>query len=219
MKHQNLILLLFSLFMMICFCSPGCIGGGGVKPVIYLYPTEKTEVTIELDLKGTLNFIYPDFDPTLGAWHVEAHPDGTLINIADGKEYPYLFWDGIFEEYPGYDLSTGFVVEGEKTVEFLENILAQMGLIPKEYNEFIVFWAPLMKNNPYNFIHFAGVEYDEMAKLTITPEPDSILRVFMLYSPLNRKIEVTPQKIIPFDREGFTVVEWGGYLINYMLRK
>ena len=89
----------------------------------------------------------------------------------------------------------------------------------KEYNEFIVYWAPLMKNNPYNFIHFAGAEYDEMAKLTITPEPDSILRVFMVFSPLNRKIEVTPQEIIPFEREGFTVVEWGGTVINYALRK
>jgi len=215
MKYRNLTL--FALLMVICCGSLGC--GGGMKPVIYLYPTEETEVTVELDFKGTLNFVYPDFDPELGAWHVEAHPDGTLINVADGKEYPYLFWDGIFEEYPGYDLSTGFVVEGEKTAEFLEKILAQMGLIPKEYNEFIVFWAPLMKNNPYNFIHFAGAEYDEMAKLTITPEPDSVLRVFMVFSPLIRKIEVTPQEIIPFEREGFTVVEWGGTVINYALGK
>jgi len=94
-----------------------------------------------------------------------------------------------------------------------------MGLIPKEYNEFIVFWAPLMKNNPYNFIYLAGTEYEEMAKLTITPEPDSILRVFMVFSHLNRKIEVTPQEIIPFERERFTVVEWGGTVINYKLRK
>jgi hypothetical protein len=94
-----------------------------------------------------------------------------------------------------------------------------MGLIPKEYNEFIVFWAPFMKNSPYKFIHFAGAEYDEIAKLTITPEPDSILRIFMVFSPLNRKIEVTPQEIITFEREGFTVVECGGTVINYTLRK
>jgi hypothetical protein len=215
MKYRNLIL--FILLLVICCVGFGC-GFGGLKPVIYLYPTEEVEVTVKLDLKGTLNFIYPDFDPTLGAWHVEAQPDGTLTNIADGKEYPYLFWDGIFEEYPGYDLSTGFVVEGEKTAEFLEHILAKMGLTPKEYNEFIVFWAPFMKNNPYNLIHFAGAEYEEIAKLTITPEPDSILRVFMVFSPLTRKIEVTPQEIIPFEREGFTVVEWGGTVLNYKLR-
>jgi hypothetical protein len=190
-----------------------CVGAR--KPVIYLYPTEVTEVAVELDFEGTLDFIYPDFDPELGAWHVEAYPDGTLINIADGKEYPYLFWEGTHIELPDYDLTTGFVVQGEETVEFLEETLAEIGLIPKEYNEFIVYWGPRMETNPYNFIYFAGAEYDEQAQLTITPEPDSILRVLMVFSPLKRKIEVTPQEIIPFEREGFTVVEWGGTEINY----
>ena len=72
-----------------------------------------------------------------------------------------------------------------------------------------------MQMNPYNFIHFAGAELDEIAKLTITPEPDSILRINMIFSPLNKRIEVTPQEITPFEREGFTVVEWGGVEINY----
>ena len=197
-----------------CNCVGGCCIGN-CKPVIYLYPTEEVEVTVELDYEGTLDFIYPDFDPELDAWHIEAHPDGTLINIADGKEYPYLFWEGTPAECPDYDLTTGFVVAGEKTVELLEQILGQMGLIPKEYNEFIVYWGPRMKINPYNFIHFAGAELDEIAKLTITPEPDSILRINMIFSPLNKRIEVTPQEITPFEREGFTVVEWGGVEINY----
>lgn len=74
-----------------------------------------------------------------------------------------------------------------------------------------------METNPYNFIYFAGDEYDEMAELTITPEPDSILRAMMVFSALNKKIEVTPQEIIPFEREGFTVVEWGGTEINYFI--
>ena len=216
MNNRNLTIP--TLLIIIAFCISSC-GAPNEKPVIYLYPTEEIEVTVKLDFKGKLNFIYPDFDPELDVWYVEAHPDGTLINIADGKEYPYLFWDGVFEKYPGYDLSTGFVVEGEKTVEFLEKILTQMGLTSKEYNEFIVYWGPRMKNNLYNFIHFAGTEYEEMAKLTITPEPDSILRVFMVFIPLKRRIEVTPQEIIPFEREGFTVVEWGGTEINYALKK
>jgi hypothetical protein len=42
---------------------------------------------------------------------------------------------------------------------------------------------------------------------------------FKVFSPLIRKIEVTPQEIIPFEREGFTVIEWGGTLINYALGK
>ena len=217
MKYLNLALLVLLIITGCVFKDPkkgGCIG---CKPVIYLYPTEEIEVTVQLALQGTLDFIYPEFYPGSGVWKVEAQPDGTLVNLADGKEYPYLFWEGTFENCPGYGLNSGFVVEGGKTVEFLEATLDQMGLIPEEYNEFIVYWGPRMQNNPYNLIHFAGTEYDEVAELTITPEPDSILRVFMVFSSLNRKIEVTPQEIIPFEREGFTVVEWGGTEINYII--
>ncbi len=67
-----------------------------------------------------------------------------------------------------------------------------------------------MKENKYNLIHFAQEEYTENAKLTITPSPDSVLRVFTVYKSLNTKIDIDPQKIETFERKGFAVVEWGG---------
>ena len=53
-----------------------------------------------------------------------------------------------------------------------------------------------------------------MASLDISPAPDSILRVFMAYQPLDEPIEMEPQQLEPFIRTGFTVVEWGGAQIN-----
>ena len=50
----------------------------------------------------------------------------------------------------------------------------------------------------------------ENAKLNITPEPDSILRVFMVYQPLENPILVEEPILQPMKRQGFTVVEWGG---------
>ena len=105
-------------------------------------------------------------------------------------------------------------MRGEDTVGFLQDKLSKLGLTPREYNEFIVYWYPLMKNNPYNLIHFAGREYTETAPLTITPTPDSLLRVFMVYKPLSEKREVTEQTLPSFERTGFTVVEWGGTKIS-----
>jgi len=132
-----------------------------------------------------------------------------LMNKVDGKEYSYLFWEG--GDYGAdYDLSRGFVVKGTDTKQFLQNILAKIGLTPKEYNEFIVYWYPRMKDNPYNIIHFAGAEYNSRAKLIIAPQPDSILRVFMVFKPSQTKIDIMPQTFAPFIRKGFTVVEWGG---------
>ncbi|MEI7690748.1 MAG: hypothetical protein WCI63_03935 [bacterium] len=71
-----------------------------------------------------------------------------------------------------------------------------------------------MENNKYNLIHFAEEEYTDSAKLTVTPSPDSILRVFMVFKPLDSYQDITPQKIKPFERKGFTVVEWGGTKLN-----
>ena len=48
------------------------------------------------------------------------------------------------------DFKEGFVVKGSESAEFLRETLSQMGLTPKEYNEFIVYWAPKSsKDNPY----------------------------------------------------------------------
>ncbi len=180
------------------------------KPVIYLYPETTIDVTVQLDYDGTLIADYPPYDETLGGWEVTAQPDGTLTNHADGREYSYLFWEGESRARMDWDLTTGFVVAGSDTREFLREKLVEIGLTPKEYNEFIVYWYPKMKDNPYNLIHFADTQYTDTAPLTITPTPDSLLRVFMVYQPLTKPVEVTPQIFTPFTRTGFTVVEWGG---------
>ena len=67
-----------------------------------------------------------------------------------------------------------------------------------------------MKETKYNLIHFADEQYTAHAPLNIPPEPDSVLRVFMVYKPLEERIEVKRQEIESFERKGFTVVEWGG---------
>ena len=86
-----------------------------------------------------------------------------------------------------------------------------MGLTPKEYNEFIVYWYPLMQDNEWNLVHFANdEEYGKYARLDITPKPDSMLRVFMVFRGIDAPVAVEPQVFERFERTGFSVVEWGG---------
>lgn len=179
------------------------------KPNIYLYPAHQQDVTVKLTFAGTITASYPAYNSQLGGWQVTAFPDGKIINKADHKEYSYLFWEGKNADIK-YDLSKGFMVAGKDTMNFLQNTLAKMGLTPKEYNEFIVYWLPKMQDNKYNLITFAGKEYTDSAKLEITPQPDAILRVFMAFKPLQEKFEIKAQEIKPFVRKGFTMVEWGG---------
>ena len=162
------------------------------KPVIYLYPEQQTEVEVSLDYDGTLT---------------AAYPDGTLHD-ENGNEYSYLFWEG--ENDADYDFSKGFCVAGADTADFLRETLSGIGLTPREYNEFIVYWLPKMQGNPYNLISFQSERYTDGAKLIIDPKPDSELRVFMAWKPLNRAQPIEPQMFPSFERDGFTVVEWGG---------
>lgn len=177
--------------------------GAALKPVIYLYPETETMFTVKLDYDGRLTITYPAYE---NGWQGIAKPDGTLY--VEGKEYTYLFWEGVDNNV--YDFSEGFVVRGEDSAEFLQETLAKMGLLPKEYNEFIVYWLPQLEKNPYNLITFQQEAYTDHAILHIEPEPDSILRVFMVIQSLDAPIEIKEMEIKPFNREGFTVIEWGG---------
>jgi hypothetical protein len=113
-----------------------------------------------------------------------------------------------------FDFSEGFVVKGEDSAEFLREKLSYMGLTPREYNEFIVYWMPMMEKNRYNLVAFQGASYTDNAILHITPEPDSVLRVFMAFRPIPGPIQIPPQELAPFERKGFTVVEWGGTMVR-----
>ena len=175
------------------------------KPVIYLYPEEETLVHVELDFNGEVTSTYPAYE---NGWDVLARPDGTLTDPQTGREYYCLFWEGM-SNVP-YDMSEGFVVAGEDTERFLEDSLKTLGLTDKEANEFIIYWLPRMEGNAYNLICFQQEVYTDNARLTIDPSPDTVLRVFMVYKPLEGMIRVVPQKLETTERNGFTVVEWGG---------
>ena len=180
------------------------------KPIIYLYPEESTVCSVKVDLDGELICTYPEHSAD-GWQNFTAYPDSTLI-FPDGKEYYALYWEGINDVE--WDMTKGFCVRGEDTAEFLEWALAEQGLTRREANEFIVYWLPLMQENPYNVISFQTTAYTDEVKLDITPAPDSLLRVYMTYYPSDREIEIQPQSFENFERQGFTVVEWGGSIIE-----
>ena len=180
------------------------------KPVIYLYPTVPTVCDVRVILDGEFAVTYPAHG-TLGWQNFMAYPDGTLI-FPDGKEYYCLYWEAIQDNE--YDFSKGFCVKGEDTAAFLEWALSEQGLTAREANEFIIYWLPRMQSNAYNLISFQTTAYTDSAVLEISPAPESLLRVFMAFAPLDAPVEIEPQEFEPFERVGFCVVEWGGAEID-----
>lgn len=176
------------------------------KPMIYLHPTEETNVLVKVGNPDKLKTVYPKYND---GWRVTARPDGSLTDLKTGRSLYGLYWEG-----DGYALKRsdyGFVVRGLDSAAFLEEKLAQLGLNERETEEMIVYWLPKLEANKYNYIHFDLNEaMDDYMPLSISPKPDTVIRVMMVFEGLDSPIEVVEQKLPTNERNGFTVVEWGG---------
>ncbi len=186
---------------------------GIAKPAIYLYPVTAQEIVVEHYFKGKILNTYPKYDQN---WTVIAQPNGVLLHVADNRKYNYLFWDGTYT-FPEshYNYKTGFYIEREKTVEFLLEKLSKVGLNETEINDFVVYWLPQLNKNACNFVHFwINDNIDNCSILTITPKPQTSIRLFMEFEKYNHDTKKLPEQELPtFQRKGFTMVEWGGGLI------
>jgi hypothetical protein len=178
------------------------------KPVIYLYPEEEITVSVQVDI-DEFTVTEPEYGEN--GWTVVAKPNGELLNLADGLQYEYLFWEGISSKK--LEMNAGFVIAKTELESFLENSLDELGLNEKESADFMEFWLPKMTatDHPYVLVSFVGTrEFDKIAPLTIEPKPDTVIRVFMYYQPLWYEIDMQPQVLNAPERNGFTVIEWGG---------
>jgi len=181
------------------------------KPVIYLYPKTTQDINIKVHFKGELRHTYPKYNASTG-WNITANPDGMLTEHVSKKDFSYLFWEG--QSSFQYTLDKGFVVEGEDVADFLDDKLALMGLNRREVTDFVSYWLPELEKNTFNLIHFATEEYTQNAALEITPVPETLIRVFMVYKPLQNFIDIPTQELKKRTRKGYTVVEWGGKQAN-----
>ena len=189
-------------------CYDICGGNNcDAKPIIYLYPTEKTEISITVGNPQNLTHTYPKYET---GWTVTAEPNGNLTDPKTNKHYYALYWEGKNTIVPNF--KEGFVVKGKDTIPFLEEKLSQLGLNERESNEFIIYWLPKLESSPYNFIRFQTLEeQNQNMPLEVTPQPDTMIRVMMEFKNLVTPIIVKEQLLPPTPkRTGFTLIEWGG---------
>ncbi|MBU3942550.1 hypothetical protein KKA24_01050 [Patescibacteria group bacterium] len=207
--------------------------GGCGKPVVYLYPEKPTEVRVVLEKPIRFDIDIPTYK---NSWNVLASPDGLLKDLnpqdtncstinteAFGSEYsadacknnlyPYLYWAGqVNGPYP--QANSGWVVAKENLALFIEEKLTIIGLNKKEISDMLEYWVPELtaKSSPYYRISFfQTADMNLFIPMSITPKPDTLIRVFLDWSPLaENNIDIEPQTLIHIERKGFTAVEWGG---------
>lgn len=189
-----------------------------LKPIIYLYPKEKTEVTLSFEFKGKLLTTFPKY---VKNWNVIAEPTGQLFDTKTKRNYSSLFWDGdISFEPEHYQYESGFVIEKEELTNFLIEKLEHIGLNTIETNEFIQFWLPILEHKKYNFIHFlVNDECNEVSINNVNPKPDTSIRVYMEYYGLDEFTSIKEQILPKTERKGFTLVEWGGSDVTNQVSK
>ncbi len=181
------------------------------KPVIYLYPKKTQNIKVAVKPEGGLTVSIPEMGK---GWNVKATPEGVITDPKTKKEYPYLFWESK-DNNPAIDMSKGFVTPVEELDSFFNEKLAALGLNEKEIADFKEFWIPSIEKEgkPFVFVTFYDKKkIDEQAPLTVSPKPDSVIRVYFDHKVLDEAIEVEPQELVAGERKGFAVVEWGGRL-------
>lgn len=177
------------------------------KPVIYLYPTKATNISVKVGAEITKSEpFYND------GWNVLAQPNGQLTQ--NGVTYPNLFWEGVGNgSYPAID--SGFVVKSSEVETTLVNQLTLLGLNTQEKADFMEYWLPKMPKTAYTRLTWLGTkDMDRLAPLTVTPAPETKIRVFLDFQGLDKMIDLKPQRLSAPKRIGYTLVEWGGLLVK-----
>lgn len=186
------------------------IRGGCAKPVVYLYPQQKQQVSVKIGAQVV------NSDPAYsGGWNnVTAYPDGSLSY--GGKVYGSLFWDGYgYGPYP--DIDSGMIVKTSDVVSTVKDQLARQGLNGQETSDFLNYWKPKLEtvSQPYTRLTwFNTAQMNRLAPLDISPAPQTLIRVFLDFQGLDKPYDLKPQHLSSLDRNGFTVVEWGGLARN-----
>ena len=180
------------------------------KPVIYLYPTLPTSISVQVITSGSVVISDPTYPP--GGWNnVLAMPDGNLTY--KGKNYSELFYETSVTDFQ--KPQQGVTIAKAQLTEKLSSLLDQLGLIGKEKQEFLSFWLPQLETLPSQYIFFSVLSPSAKAGIdtvAITPKPDTQINFIAYFKAAAQpakdmlKLPPTPKRL------GFVSVEWGGVI-------
>ncbi|KAI5887724.1 uncharacterized protein SCHCODRAFT_02638820 [Schizophyllum commune H4-8] len=190
-------------------------------------------------------------------WRVRTQQDGTLRELTTGLEVAYLYWEaktdgaGTISPPSSPALATPPAITQEvfrpslsglsdedsvvlpigTVTPYLDTALAALGLHTEARTSFITYWLPSMLKHQHVALRFIEqAAYERAAPLDVTPAPDVVTRVFMLFKgvaaaelnawpaaqlrakePVRRWQDVVGVELAKtLDTSLFRVIEWGG---------
>jgi len=177
------------------------------KPAVYIYPETPGEFEVTLGLGRGVQLIASD--PVYGeGWSVYVAEDGRIDDA-----YDYLFYE---LSTPRPDLpAEGWCLDGTRIEDELDALADQCGLNANETVEFVDYWSDRLPDNPHWLAYpVFDTDLDRWATLDVTPVPESVLRVWVFFVPSQTARDL-PAPVLPTcNREGTTVIEWGGGMLQ-----
>ncbi|MCL2159075.1 MAG: hypothetical protein FWH48_06690 [Oscillospiraceae bacterium] len=184
------------------------------KPNIYFYGTEGTQIAVSFERPDLLTNSIPDYGD---GWTITQGPNGAIYD-AFGEAHGYLFYESIadtftFNKTKGFALR-GAVTEKERARDF-RDILKLYGFNEAEICDFIEYWGSRLDLDKAYHMYPQTEKIDEAMPLVIAPTPDTVYRIWFGFAPASED-DLPPEcpEIVPIVREGFTVIEWGGYVLD-----
>lgn len=173
------------------------------KPNIYIYPEVVTNISVKLDFPdgGSIIESKPSYND---GWDVTVEPSGTI-----NAYYRYLFYEC---QVPNiFQYKKGWIVEGPNLSSFFSENLHAFGFSQPEIDDFIDFWIPLFETtHAYLIYPQYGYDLASVIELSISPEPDNLLRLVYVIRINTTEVKNLQEPLIPtFQRQGYFIAEWG----------
>ncbi|MBP0970128.1 MAG: hypothetical protein J5744_08290 [Oscillospiraceae bacterium] len=185
-------------------------GVGALKPNIYLYSDEETEAKVTFGVPQWLRVSDPLYEDS---WQARVMGDGSLV-MENGLEYGYLFYES--ETQPFYfQKETGWRICAESRQEQFRSILEAYGFNEKETEDFLEFWVTRLDSGEDYVMYPQKTEIVDLAMpLTVEPTCDSVFRLWFTFEKASDTADIREPEIISIERNGFTLVEWGGVILD-----
>jgi len=190
---------------------------------------QKNNNIILFTLHGEKQITYPNDSEyetnTYIKWFFDISKNNTFeFPLETHLTYPALYYQITHDLH--IDLNNSVCVSRTNVADKLETSLSKYGLNQNEMNNLIisiinkltkkyfVFQIIGSYQTKHNMIHFNDVIYDNTCELRLTPYPDFVLRVIVMYSETNQYIKCNELQKLPFyyipnNREKYWYVECG----------
>lgn len=185
-------------------------GVGAYKPNIYFYNAQGMDIDVKMLYSGLITKSIPEYG---NGWNVTLIDNQSRMLTDDGEEYGYLFYESMTSANL-FQTEYGFYIDAdERTADFYD-ILGRYGFNAAETEDFIEFWNVKLDSGCDYIMYPQYTDTVDLAMpVTVTPVPDNMVRMWFVFAKPEGQTYI-PAKTEPFSHDGYTVVEWGGVILN-----